>query len=134
MAKYYLLKGNYRGVIGRTKVQAEDTYKLRDEVTAARDVTLNLEAGEADMTSRANAGWRATRAALRDGSIDFDLIWDGADTKIEKIRAAYFGGKLDSIEADFLTVGQRVIQLHSAKQRRHHSEFHNLLPSPKRSA
>ncbi len=35
MAKYYLLKGNYRGVIGRTKVQAEDTYKLRDEVTAA---------------------------------------------------------------------------------------------------
>lgn len=35
MARYYLLKGNYRSVIGRTKVSAADTCKLRAEVTAA---------------------------------------------------------------------------------------------------
>lgn len=35
MARYYLLKGNYRGVIGRTKVSAADTHKLRDEAIAA---------------------------------------------------------------------------------------------------
>jgi len=35
MEKYYLLKGNYRGVIGRTRVTAEDTYKPRAEVIRA---------------------------------------------------------------------------------------------------
>ncbi len=35
MEKYYLLKGNYRGVIGRTRVTAEDTYKLRAEAIQA---------------------------------------------------------------------------------------------------
>lgn len=35
MARHYLLKGNYRGVIGRTKVSAADTCKLRADVTAA---------------------------------------------------------------------------------------------------
>ena len=33
-----------------------------DEITNVRDVTLNLEAGEADVTTRGNAGWRATVA------------------------------------------------------------------------
>ena len=66
------------------------------ECTAARDVTLNLDANEADLTTRGNAGWRATRATLRDASVDFDLLWDSADgahaATVEKIRAAYFAG------------------------------------------
>ena len=37
-----------------------------------KDLTLNLEAGEADVTTRGNAGWRATIAALKDGSIEFE--------------------------------------------------------------
>ena len=32
------------------------------ELTNAKDVTLNLETGEADITTRANNGWRATAA------------------------------------------------------------------------
>ena len=32
------------------------------ELTNVKDLTLNLEAGEADVTTRGNAGWRATVA------------------------------------------------------------------------
>lgn len=73
--------------VGETAVDGSWT-----ELTAAKDVTTNLEAGEADMTSRANSGWRATRAALRDGSLDFDLLWDSGDAGVGAIRAAFIGG------------------------------------------
>ena len=41
------------------------------EVTNVKDLTLNLEKGEADVTTRANGGWRATVGTLKDASIDF---------------------------------------------------------------
>ena len=50
-----------------------------NEIKNVKDVTLNLEAGEADVTTRGNAGWRATVATLKDGSIEFDMVWDTAD-------------------------------------------------------
>lgn len=46
------------------------------EIQNVKDLTLNLEAGEADVTTRGNAGWRATIASLKDGSIEFDMVWD----------------------------------------------------------
>ena len=42
------------------------------EMINVKDLTLNLEAGEADVTTRGNAGWKATIAALKDGSIEFE--------------------------------------------------------------
>ena len=35
------------------------------ELANVRDVTLSLEAGEADVTTRANSGWRAVVATLK---------------------------------------------------------------------
>ena len=43
------------------------------EMLNVKDLTLNLEASEADVTTRGNAGWRATIAALKDGSIEDDF-------------------------------------------------------------
>jgi hypothetical protein len=40
------------------------------EIENVRDVTLNLETGEADVTTRANSGWKQTLATLKDGSVD----------------------------------------------------------------
>ena len=40
-----------------------------DEITNVRDLTLNLEAGEADVTTRGNAGWRATVSVPGSGSV-----------------------------------------------------------------
>jgi len=57
-------------------------------------VTLNLEAGEADVTTRANNGWRATIATLRDGSVEWEMVWDTADAGFTAIKNAYFNGTI----------------------------------------
>ena len=60
-----------------------------NEITNVKDVTLNLEAGEADVTTRGNAGWRATVGTLKDGSIEFEMVWDSANDDFTAIRDAF---------------------------------------------
>ena len=55
-----------------------------------KDVTLNLEAGEADVTTRANAGWRATVATLKEASVEFEMVWDTGDVGFTAIKNAFF--------------------------------------------
>lgn len=59
------------------------------EVSNARDVTLTLEAGEADVTTRANGGWEAIVAALRKGAVEFEMIWNKSDAGFAAIRTAF---------------------------------------------
>jgi len=59
------------------------------ELTNVRDVTLSLETGEADVTTRANSGWRATVATLKDASVEFEMVWDTADAGFTAIKNAY---------------------------------------------
>ncbi|NLE37428.1 MAG: hypothetical protein GX621_05320 [Pirellulaceae bacterium] len=61
------------------------------EMTNVKDLTLNLESGEADVTTRGNNGWRATVATLKDGSIEFEMIWDTEDAGFTAIKSAWFG-------------------------------------------
>ena len=60
------------------------------EVGNVKDLTLNLEAGEADVTTRSNSGWRATVATLKDGSIEFEMVWDTTDPNFTAIQQAFF--------------------------------------------
>jgi|DewCreStandDraft_4_1066084.scaffolds.fasta_scaffold241227_1 hypothetical protein len=60
-----------------------------NEIENVKDVTLNLEAGEADVTTRGNAGWRATVATLKDGSIEFMMVWDTEDDDFTALRDAF---------------------------------------------
>ena len=60
------------------------------EIDNVKDVTLNLETGEADVTTRANNGWRATAATLKDGSVEFEMVWDTADAGFTAVQEAYF--------------------------------------------
>jgi len=60
------------------------------ELTNVKDVTLNLESGEADVTTRGNSGWRATVGTLKTGSVEFEMIWDSADPGFAAIKDAYF--------------------------------------------
>jgi len=59
------------------------------EIGNVRDVTLNLETSEADVTTRANNGWRATVATLKDASIEFEMVWDSADANFTAMREAF---------------------------------------------
>jgi hypothetical protein len=60
-----------------------------NEVINVKDLTLNLEAGEADVTTRGNNGWRATVATLKDGSIEFEMVWDTEDMDFAAIRDTF---------------------------------------------
>jgi len=60
------------------------------EVTNVKDVTLNLEKGEADVTTRANQGWRATVGTLKDASVEFQMVWDTNDAAFAAIQQAFF--------------------------------------------
>jgi len=83
------------------------------ELTNVRDVTLNLEAGEADVTTRANAGWRATVATLKEASVEFEMVWDTADAGFDAIRDAFLNNTIiglqvldadagEGLQADFM--------------------------------
>ena len=62
------------------------------EITNIRDLTLNLETGEADVTTRANNGWRATKATLKDGSIEFEMLWETGDAGFTALKTAWANG------------------------------------------
>lgn len=53
--------------------------KASTEMKNVTDVTLNLETGEADITTRAAEGWRITAATLKEASVEFEMVWDTAD-------------------------------------------------------
>lgn len=61
------------------------------EITNVRDLTLNLTKAEADLTTRANEGWRAMAGTLKEGSVEFEMIWDPTDDGFEAIKDAWFG-------------------------------------------
>lgn len=62
-----------------------------NEVTIARDVTLAIEKGEADVSRRGSA-WKLTRGALKDASVEFNLVLRKGDTEYEAIRDAFING------------------------------------------
>ena len=58
-------------------------------MTNVRDVTLTMEAGEADITTRGNSGWRATAPTLRECTVEFEMIWKPGDTGFDAIKTAF---------------------------------------------
>ncbi len=63
-----------------------------DEVPNVRDLNLNLEKGEADVTTRGNNGWRARRATLKDGTVEFQMVYNEADADFTAFLAAWLKG------------------------------------------
>ncbi len=64
------------------------------ELGNAKDVTLNLEAGEADVSTRANAGWRATAQTLKEASVEWEMVWNTGDAGFTAIKDAYLQNKV----------------------------------------
>jgi predicted secreted protein len=96
------------------------------ELANVKDVTLSLETGEADITTRANSGWRATVGTLKEASVEFEMVWDTADAGFTAIKDAFFnnteiglqvldGAAGSGLEADFsITNFSRSEQLEEA--------------------
>jgi hypothetical protein len=83
-----------------------------EEITNVRDVTLNLETGEADVTTRANSGWKQTLATLKDGSVEFEMVWDTNDPDFAAIRDAWLNNteiSLAVMDGDIDTLAQGLV-------------------------
>ena len=82
------------------------------EMTNVKDVTLSMETGEADVTTRAAEGWRLTAATLKEASVEFEMVWDRNDSGFSAIKTAYFNaeplalfvsdGNNNGLDADFV--------------------------------
>lgn len=85
MATYVLgmNAGLYQGTTGETSPST------MDEVDNVKDVSLSLEAGEADITTRGNSGWRATAPTLRECNVEFQMVWRPGDSVFDEIKAAF---------------------------------------------
>ena len=57
-----------------------------------RNVTLNMDAGEANVTTRGNDGWKATLAGLREATLEFELVWEPDDPGFEAVKDAFLAG------------------------------------------
>ena len=71
------------------------------ELTNIRDVNLNMETGESDVTTRANSGWRATAATLKECTAEFEMVWKTDDAGFTAMRNAWLNGT--AIALAFLT-------------------------------
>ena len=80
------------------------------ELDILTDVTLNLTTGEADITTRANNGWKGTAATLKDGSIDFEIVYKADDAGFEKLETAWDTKAevaIAAMDGDITVVGKR---------------------------
>jgi len=64
------------------------------EVTAAKDVTCTINKGEADVSTRGGGGWKATIGAMKDASIEFEIVYDDADAAVQAILDAFLAGSI----------------------------------------
>ena len=75
-----------------------------------KNLKANLQKGEADVTTRANNGWKATVGTLKEGSVEFEMIYDPADAGFTAMETAYFDNTVIGIavmDGDIATSGSK---------------------------
>ena len=90
------------------------------EVKNVKDLTLSMESGEADVTTRATSGRKASVATLKEASLEFGILYDTEDADFTAFRDAYFGntplalfvtdGNGSGLDADWSITGFSVEQ------------------------
>lgn len=72
----------FHGTAGSTGVPTS-------ELSNVTDVTITLDASEADVTTRDNDGFRATIGGLKECTIEFDMLYLPKDTGFIAIKNAW---------------------------------------------
>ena len=60
------------------------------EGTNVKDVSLSLESGEADVTTRKAKGWKLSVATLKEASLEITILYDTEDEDFIAFKEAYF--------------------------------------------
>jgi len=87
------------------------------EIDLVRDVTLSLEAAEADASTRGSGGWRETIQSLKDAGLEFEMANDSADAAFTAIKDAFINGtSVDVLVLDgpVATTGSQGLRMISA--------------------
>jgi hypothetical protein len=104
------------GLNAKLYIDEESGYVTPDwsEVSNCKDLTQNLEKNDADVTVRGNNGWRAHVGVLKDGGLEFKMLWDTSDPNFLIILNAFLAraAPLDSVnvaalDGDILTPGSQ---------------------------
>ncbi|OHB51762.1 MAG: hypothetical protein A2Y12_01370 [Planctomycetes bacterium GWF2_42_9] len=61
------------------------------EASNVKDLTVSVSAGEADISTRANQGWRATVATLRECELSWTMNWKEGDAFFTAVKTAMLG-------------------------------------------
>lgn len=83
-----------QGMFGVLKFQTDgfDGSAGWNDLSNVRDVETNFETGETDVTTRANQGWRAYLATLKEATVEFEMNWEPGDDGFEAIKNAWLAG------------------------------------------
>lgn len=118
-AKMYYLRLN-EGVASdgiKTDFATDKATLVNNELDNVRDVTLNLETGQADVTTRGGSGWRQIVATLKSGTVETQMVWDPTDVGFTDFLTAWLAGRTIAVAIlDHVTVppsGEKVIGLYA---------------------
>ncbi len=78
------------------------------KVDNVKDLTLNLEKGEADVTTRGNNGWKAMVGVLKDATIDFGMVWNTSDANFAAIRDSFMASDVTGATIEFFVMSADV--------------------------
>lgn len=73
-------------------------------VDNCRDLTLNLEKNDADVTTRGNNGWRAIVSVLKDATVEFNMIWNTDDAVFQAIKDAFLAASIEDQSLEFFVM------------------------------
>lgn len=68
-------------------------------VDNARDVKIPLSKGEADVSTRGGGGWKAAAGAMKDASIDFDMLYVESDPNFATLLDSFNNGTAVGVRA-----------------------------------
>lgn len=77
-------------------------------LTNAKDVTLNLSVGTANVTVRGSGGWNKMAPTQKDLSVDFTLLADSTDANFIAIKNAFFATTLSARTIEFFIMSADV--------------------------
>ena len=85
------------------------------EMKNVKDLTLSIEGGDADVTTRAANGWRASVATLKEATLEFEMNYDNEDENFGAVQEAFFNntplsffvsdGAGNGLDADWVITG-----------------------------
>lgn len=78
------------GTLGTDGYTHEGAAPTLTEMTNVKDLSINVETSEADVTTRGNAGWEASLATTKKAELSFNMVYDTSDAGLLLVQKSYF--------------------------------------------